>query len=184
MLEVSEPSQWRHVPGDLNLADELSRGLMPPELWQDHRWFTGPPFLSLPPGNWPLPVNAKDLAATPEELVECLAVSEADEPLDALIHRAGNLHRLVRVAAWILRSMGNVRARIRSKRTAETDSPYPSSAVGKYAPALETSPRFEIGPAARRRRPISGTVLRVIWRGCARDSPSDASLASCSYHRP
>ena len=70
------------VPGDLNPADELSCGLMPAELCQDHRWFTGPPFLSLPPGNWPSSGNAKDLAATPEELVECLAVCEAGEPHD------------------------------------------------------------------------------------------------------
>ena len=143
MLGVSEPSQWRHVPGDLNPADELSRGLMPAELCQDHHWFTGPPFLSLPPGNWPSAVNVKDLAATPEELVECLAVSEAGEPLDALIDRTDNLHRLVRVAAWILRFVGNVRARIRSKRT--VDTPRPSSAFGKYAPALATSPDSKSG---------------------------------------
>ena len=137
-------------------------------------------------------MNAKDLTATPEELVECLAVSEAGEPLDALIQRTGNLHRLVRVAAWILRFIGNVRARIRSKRAAETDSPYPSSAVGKYARALETSRDWKSGRQldVDEYRNARSALIYVAQRNSFADDlarlrkgPSDASLAFCSYHR-
>ena len=41
----SDPKQWRHVAGELNPADEASRGLTPTELLHNHRWFHGPKFL-------------------------------------------------------------------------------------------------------------------------------------------
>ena len=85
-------------------------------------------------------MNAKDLAATREKLVECVAMGEDYEPLDALINRASNLYRFVRVAAWIFRFVGNVRARIRLKRTSETDTSHHTLAFGKDAPTTETRP--------------------------------------------
>jgi hypothetical protein len=41
----SKPEQWRHVAGELNPADEASRGLTATELLQNSRWFVGPEFL-------------------------------------------------------------------------------------------------------------------------------------------
>ncbi len=41
----SDPKQWRHVAGELNPADEASRGLTATELLQNRRWFRGPDFL-------------------------------------------------------------------------------------------------------------------------------------------
>ena len=39
----SEPSQWRHIPGDENVADDLSRGIRTQDL--TGRWRDGPEFL-------------------------------------------------------------------------------------------------------------------------------------------
>ena len=47
----SEPDQWRHVPGELNVADDISRGI--PALQQIGRWKYGPDFLKLPEEEWP-----------------------------------------------------------------------------------------------------------------------------------
>ncbi len=41
----SDPKQWRRVAGELNPADEASRGLTAIELLQNRRWFRGPDFL-------------------------------------------------------------------------------------------------------------------------------------------
>ena len=43
--QKSNPRQWRHVPTDLNCADDATRGLHVKELSSDHRWFSGPKFL-------------------------------------------------------------------------------------------------------------------------------------------
>ena len=39
----SHPSQWRHVPGELNVADDVSRGILAQQLIG--RWKQGPEFL-------------------------------------------------------------------------------------------------------------------------------------------
>ncbi len=57
ILEVSDQSQWRHVPGSLNLADNTSRGLHPVELKNDHHWFQGPVFLHQNEDRWPQPMD-------------------------------------------------------------------------------------------------------------------------------
>ena len=42
---TNQIQKWRHVAGELNPADEASRGLTPTELLHNHRWFHGPEFL-------------------------------------------------------------------------------------------------------------------------------------------
>ena len=40
--ESSDPTQWRHCPGDLNPADDCSRGLDPQKFIEQERWPRGP----------------------------------------------------------------------------------------------------------------------------------------------
>ena len=47
----SDPAQWRHVPGELNVADEVSRGI-DVECLAD-KWQRGHEFLRLPEQEWP-----------------------------------------------------------------------------------------------------------------------------------
>ena len=47
----SDPSQWRHIPGEVNVADDLSRGIHVENL--SERWSNGPEFLQLPEEFWP-----------------------------------------------------------------------------------------------------------------------------------
>ena len=48
----SDPAQWKHIPGEQNVADDVSRGIAVTEL--SGRWQTGPEFLRLPKEQWPL----------------------------------------------------------------------------------------------------------------------------------
>ena len=43
--QSSEPTQWRHVPGEMNPADDCSRGLPASQLTEQSRWLQGPAFL-------------------------------------------------------------------------------------------------------------------------------------------
>ncbi|XP_074620968.1 uncharacterized protein LOC141879594 [Acropora palmata] len=47
----TDPSQWRHIPGEVNVADDVSRGIRVEEL--NGRWSNGPEFLQLPEEFWP-----------------------------------------------------------------------------------------------------------------------------------
>ena len=48
----SDPSQWKHIPSEENVADDLSRGLRVQQL--TGRWMNGPRFLTLPEEQWPV----------------------------------------------------------------------------------------------------------------------------------
>ncbi|XP_068742081.1 uncharacterized protein [Montipora capricornis] len=48
----SDPSQWKHIPSEENVADDLSRGLRVQQL--TGRWMNGARFLTLPEEQWPV----------------------------------------------------------------------------------------------------------------------------------
>jgi hypothetical protein len=49
ILQTSNANQWNHVPGSLNPAGEMSRGINADELRDNQRFFTGPAFLKSKP---------------------------------------------------------------------------------------------------------------------------------------
>jgi len=51
--EGSDPDQWRHVRGDLNPGDDLSRGLSAEALLSSDRWIKGLAFLWEQKEQWP-----------------------------------------------------------------------------------------------------------------------------------
>ena len=54
----SDPSQWRHMPGELNVADDVSRGIPAQRL--TGRWKQGPEFLRLLEEEWPQEASTAD----------------------------------------------------------------------------------------------------------------------------
>lgn len=55
ILEISNPTQWRHVPGVCNPADLLTRGATAQEIKQSSLWWHGPEFLQKQMDQWPSP---------------------------------------------------------------------------------------------------------------------------------
>ena len=49
----SSPTDWNHVPGILNPADMLSRGISVPKFLRSQLWLSGPAFLRDPNEEWP-----------------------------------------------------------------------------------------------------------------------------------
>jgi len=50
---TTDPTQWRHVPGHCNPADDCTRGLRAADLDDHCRWLNGPAFLSKSEEHWP-----------------------------------------------------------------------------------------------------------------------------------
>ena len=67
--QKSSPRQWRHVPTDLNCADDATRRLHAKVLTSEHRWFSRPQFLYEHEDDWP----QGKCVVHEERLGECLA---------------------------------------------------------------------------------------------------------------
>ena len=86
----SDPSQWRHVPGELNVADDVSRGIPAQRLIG--RWKQGPEFLRLP---------EEEFTGSPE-VIDCKKFS--------------NWRKLVRTSSYVFIFIRNLRIRCQAKK--------------------------------------------------------------------
>ena len=53
ICETSSPEEWTHIPGTINPADLLTRGVSDPEKLMTNRWFIGPQYLEKDEEEWP-----------------------------------------------------------------------------------------------------------------------------------
>lgn len=101
---VTQPIQWRHCPGDLNPADDASRGLSAKELLANERWLRGPEFLSKPEEHWPTneigEMSDEEAEIKPERPV---FVVTAPDKLHELLTRYSSWSMLLRRVAWLLK---------------------------------------------------------------------------------
>ena len=120
--ENTEPTQWNHVPTQLNPADYLTRGLSAQDLAGCVQWWQGPEFLSLDSAEWPSTVlPGSNSAATLKEMrnklvqsspakssamVECHHVQQTRNRLNP--EHFSDYNRYIRVRAWITRFLINV----------------------------------------------------------------------------
>ena len=106
LLETTLTSQWRHVPGEINPADQLSRGVIPAEFVGAKHWFSGPDFLQGPVREWPTPKTSED-GKEDEEFVREARICATTIPLINLYDRVTTLfnqmRKIVRVVARIRR---------------------------------------------------------------------------------
>ena len=105
------PTQWRHVPGQQNSADDCSRGLRASELNSDSRWFRGPHFLRQPSENWPqTPLATPSVEAKKEEKKVVLSFP-ARRNQEAVMRPEdfSSWKRLLAVTAWDQRFARNCR---------------------------------------------------------------------------
>ena len=105
----SHPDQWRHVGGDLNPADDLSRGLSAEALLNSERWLKGPEFLLMPMEFWPSgPLSMGSVPDTDPEVkvnakVNVTSLTQPFHPLVEYFQRTSSWYRLKKLIAWLLR---------------------------------------------------------------------------------
>lgn len=102
---------WRHIRGEDNPADLISRGLQPQEIAECHLWWNGPSFFNSPRSEWPksiITVNEDDEEFT-EEIKKTLTISAANNLFTYVETRFSSSQKLKRVFAYIRRFIVNVR---------------------------------------------------------------------------
>jgi hypothetical protein len=102
--DVSSPSQWNHVPGPVNPADDGSRGMNIPAMLSSGRWWHGPEFLWKDKEYWPIshvgdvPDNDKEIRSTKQ-----VSVLVSGSPLLRFLERYSSWSKLQIMMAWLLR---------------------------------------------------------------------------------
>ncbi|XP_062534373.1 uncharacterized protein LOC134203539 [Armigeres subalbatus] len=114
---ATEISLWRHVPGNENPADELSRGMLPTDLSNQARWWSGPPWLSEFPSRWPSPgLDVPQTEFTTQEartVTLTTFIAPNDQLADQLFARFSSYTKLRRVVAYCLKYIDDaLRAKI------------------------------------------------------------------------
>ncbi|XP_045033882.1 uncharacterized protein LOC123475353 [Daphnia magna] len=70
-LEHSQPTEWKHVPGIENPAEECSRELFPDEMMENYRWVNGPNFWQQEENAWPITIKLPEPSVEDPEIT-CL----------------------------------------------------------------------------------------------------------------
>ena len=110
--ELTSAQKWRHCPGKLNPADEVSRGLGMDEFLQNKRWINGPNFLKDTEDKWPenkfnvLPDDSLEL----KKEVFCTDPENVG-PLEKLLNNTSDWMKTVRKVAWLLKYLDWIKAR-------------------------------------------------------------------------
>ena len=110
----SDPSNWKHVAGEQNVADSVSRGIPVSDL--NDQWKHGPSFLQTPEEDWPQQTTVLEEELTQvntekrkAEIVCKLTLSKAEEEIK--VKKFSSWRRLIRVTARIKRLARNAQKR-------------------------------------------------------------------------
>ena len=113
---------WRHCPGELNPADDASRGLSAKEILSKERWIHGPAFLLKPETEWPfeepgeLPENEAEIKGE-----KPVFVMTAPDSLQELLTRYSSWSTLLRKVAWLTKFKKYLKYRHMGKQFSEDD---------------------------------------------------------------
>ena len=165
----TDPAQWRHIPGELNVADDVSRGIPATSLVE--RWKHGPKFLYLPEEEWPHDSSNVDQSEVEGESRKVHTVfihTKEESPIDCT--KFSSWRRLIRVTAYILRVVWNLRTSCHKNKAAEKnkmkpkEGPLSPERVGKRRESLDQreSEKPE-RPSHERRVKESKSLHRFRW---------------------
>ncbi|MEE4247202.1 MAG: hypothetical protein V2I33_17455, partial [Kangiellaceae bacterium] len=110
--ELTEPSRWAHTPGVDNPADLLTRGCSAGRLVNSELWWEGPRWLQtrLPCAD-PIPPSETDIELCVDEArASDVALVTHHAPEIFPVERWGTFSKAVRVVAWVMKFVRNVRA--------------------------------------------------------------------------
>lgn len=115
----TEPTDWSHCPTDVNVADDVTKGIPVEEI--NVRWLPGPTFLQLPEEQWPTQRGTPDMKEVNRErrkvTITC-ATTVLKPVLDCT--KFSSWKRLLRVTAYVQRFCHNVRAKLPRQKDVNT----------------------------------------------------------------
>ncbi|ODM88130.1 hypothetical protein Ocin01_18552 [Orchesella cincta] len=110
--EATATESWRHVPGEQNPADLLSRGVPASQLVDSTFWWNGPEWLNSSHVPVFIPSSRTDEVDMEERKVFLLVHNSIFEVTD----RSSSLSRMSRVAAYVLRFIFNLKQKVHHHR--------------------------------------------------------------------
>jgi hypothetical protein len=131
----SSLSQWRHVDGKLNPADDASRGLSADHFLSCARWIKGPEFLWRQSEVWPKRPDGlgEVLSDDPEvkkEVITCISVKdEGVRTVDSIIEHFSSWARLKKFFAWMLRFRQNLLVADRKRSNGNSANDHQQSTI-------------------------------------------------------
>lgn len=110
----TDPSDWRHIPGEYNVADKVSRGVSVKDL--KGAWKDGPAFLRLPEEEWPKCIPKADVIEIDKEKKKestVLLTRGVEGAIDC--KKFSSWRNLIRVTAYVFRFLTNLKAKCLEK---------------------------------------------------------------------
>ncbi|GFT06649.1 integrase catalytic domain-containing protein [Trichonephila clavipes] len=108
--QLTQIQSWKYVPGNMNIADLLSRGCSPRQMLNS-KWWEGPSWLKQNSEYWP----DGEISCEPQEVnverkkTKIANVDLANDAPPLLICNVSDYDKMIRVFAWILRFVNNCR---------------------------------------------------------------------------
>ena len=137
----SDPSPSRHVPGELNIADDISRGIPAQRL--NGRWKPGPEFLRMPEDEWPQENSTADLNEVEKECRKTQAILLTGSPEVIDTKKFSNWRKLVRTSSYVFRFIWNLRTRCQAKKLPKNSEQQMQGSHGPLAPQeLEKAKKY------------------------------------------
>lgn len=115
ILKLTSKEEWRHCPGEDNPADIGSRRAMDSKLKDSEIWWKGPPWLCEEESKWPanqIITRTQESQEEAKKEASVMIVGAGDSPTIAkvvAIDRQGRMRKLLRVMAWVLRFVQNLK---------------------------------------------------------------------------
>ncbi|XP_043063902.1 uncharacterized protein LOC122320026 [Drosophila ficusphila] len=108
--ELTNSSEWRHVPSKVNPADKATK-ISSFDSSANELWLVGPPFLRKTQDQWPLPKKTLSLDDSDDKDKEYVNLTTVQKHLFILpdVMRFSNWMRFLRTTAWILRYLTRLR---------------------------------------------------------------------------
>lgn len=115
LLMITDPGDWLYCCTELNVADDITRGLKIHEI-VDSRYVKAPVFLSSPRSHWPVMIGRETVTDTivinkevRKERVLIVMDQAKDSPLEGM-GKFSSLTRAVRMTATLLRAVNNFKS--------------------------------------------------------------------------
>ncbi|GFU08887.1 integrase catalytic domain-containing protein [Trichonephila clavipes] len=108
--QLTQIQSWKYVPGNMNIADLLSRGCSPRQMLNS-KWWEGPSWLKQNSEYWP----DGEISCEPQEVnverkkTKNANVDLANDAPSLLLCNVSDYDKMIRVFTWILRFVNNCR---------------------------------------------------------------------------
>ncbi|XP_058827460.1 uncharacterized protein LOC131687395 [Topomyia yanbarensis] len=115
ILEKTRATEWRWIPSDMNASDDATKWKGEPNLTPEGRWFGDPEVLHINEEYWPS--SSDVMYDTTEERRSNLVIEHHVVHSVFDWERFSKLHRLSRTVGYVVRYVGNLKAKARKHPT-------------------------------------------------------------------